>query len=132
MKEKQYLSNRDEVFEECNLKTSNKIYNCHHNVERFDKKRHLVPNDFELNNRRNLTPLKITVHDQLHELMDNDPYFKRNISTRIYLANMAFNGDLCDVPDRLYFTDPVSMMRLKPIRILIWDRRGLINYIKDL
>lgn len=106
MKEKQYLSNRDLVFEQCHLKPSNRKYNCHHIIERFDKKRKLVPSDFPLNNRSNLIPLPIEVHDQLHEIMDNDTYFKRNIHTRVYLANMAFNGELDLVPDRLYYSDP--------------------------
>lgn len=112
MKEKLYLSNRDLVFKECNLKSSNNKYNCHHIIERNDKKRKLVPNDFPLNNRSNLIPLPITVHDDLHKLMDNDPYFKRNINTRVYLANMAFNGELDLVPDRIYFTDPIKTRKV--------------------
>jgi len=108
MKDEVYHRNREEVFKQCGLKTSNKTLNCHHIVERFDKKRKLVPDNFPINDRRNLIPLKITVHDKLHEIIEQEPYFRNNMSTRVYLANMAYCGDLCDVPDRLYFTDPIK------------------------
>ena len=112
-KEKQYLTNKDSVFLDCNIKTNNKRFNCHHIFERNDKKRHLLPKDFQINNRCNLIPLPIKVHNELHEIMDNSKEFRKNISTRVYLANMAFIGELDLVPSRIYYSDPRDMMRSK-------------------
>lgn len=104
MKERLYQHNKEEVFRECGLKPSTKNYNCHHVFNRSDKNRHKLPNDFQINDRSNLIPLPIPIHEQLHWI--DDKYFHNDISTRVYLANMAFNGDLCDVPDRLFSVMP--------------------------
>lgn len=102
MGERAYDRHRKEVFYECDLKPKNKHYSCHHIIEKNDVKRGLVPPDFPINNRDNLIPLPNVIHKELHDIMDT--YFRTDISTRVYLANMAFIGELCDVPDRLYRT----------------------------
>jgi len=110
-KEKDYLSNRVKVFNECDINPNDKRFNCHHIYEKNDKKRHLLPKDFQINNRCNLIPLPIEIHNELHEIMDNTKEFKKNINTRVYLANMAFIGELDLIPQRLYYSDPRDMMR---------------------
>lgn len=107
MSDKELTRNKKIVFQECGLKSKDKkAYNVHHIIEKSDIKRKLVPKDFPINSRENLIPLPKDVHEELHDLMDNDHRYAGNIHTRVYLANMAFCGDLCDVPDRLYFTYP--------------------------
>jgi len=106
MKEGLYLRNKKEVFKDCGLKPKDRKHNCHHTYERNDVKRGYLPKDFPINDRFNLTPLPIIVHNELHDLMDNDHRFAGNIHTRVYLANMAFCGELDLVPDRIYFTYP--------------------------
>lgn len=104
MKEGLYLRNKDEVFIDCGLKPKQKGYNCHHIFNRSDKERHKLPNDFQINDRSNLIPLPIHTHEELHYL--DDHYFHKDISTRVYLANMAFNSELDLVPDRMYHVMP--------------------------
>lgn len=102
MKDKLYIRSRKEVFEDCNIKNSDKRYNCHH--IQFKRDINKLPKDFTLSKRSNLIPLPIDIHEELHELIDQDTYFKNNLQTRVYLANMAFSGDLQDIPDHIYFT----------------------------
>ncbi len=104
MKESSLIRYKREVFKQCGLKTSDKRYNIHHDIEKFDVKRGLVAPDFPVNNRHNLTPLPVDIHRELHEMMDNDPFFARDVTTRIYMANMAFINELDLVPDRFYRT----------------------------
>jgi len=104
MKERLYQHNKEEVFRECGLKPSNKHFNCHHVFNRSDKDRHKLPDDFQINDRSNLIPLPIPTHEQLHWI--DDHYFHRDISTRVYLANMAFCEELDLVPDRMYHVMP--------------------------
>jgi len=111
MKEGLYLRNKKEVFKECGLNSKDRKHNCHHIFERSDLKYGYLPPDFPINDKQFLIPLVVREHNELHELMDNHPYFKRNMNTRVYLANMSFIGELQDVPDRLYFTDPMDMIR---------------------
>jgi hypothetical protein len=111
MSERVYNHNKEQVFRDCGLITHKKGYNCHHIVERFDLKRHLIHPHFPVDHRSNLIPLPMETHEELHELMDNTPCFSRNINTRIYLANMAFIGELDLVPERLYLKDPMDIMR---------------------
>ena len=110
-KESLYLTNRDLVFKERGLKPHTNRENCHHIVEKNDKKRKLIRSDFQLNNRSNLVPLPIEVHEQLHILMDNDKRYKRDVSVRVYFANMALNGELDLVPQRMYHTSFKEIMR---------------------
>lgn len=86
--------------------------NEHHIVFKFDKKCGLVPKRFDLNNPRNKVQLPIKIHDDLHALVNENEMFRRRVDTRIYLANMAYNDELQDVPERLYLKDPITM-RLK-------------------
>lgn len=37
-----------------------------------------------------------------NEIIDSNPEYVNDISLRVYFANMAFCGDLSDVPDRMY------------------------------
>jgi len=34
----------------------------------------------------------------------------RSVDTRVYLANMAYNGDIQDIPDMLYRVKPEDMI----------------------
>lgn len=87
---------RKEVFESAGLvyKKRNGRYNIHHDIFKSDVKRGLVPRNFPINEKRNLTPLPITVHNDLHKLVEETPAFRNNIECRIWLANMAYNGEL--------------------------------------
>jgi len=104
MKEGLYNLNKGETFRECGLKPRTKGYNCHHIYYRIDEKRHRLPSGFQINDRSNLIPLPILTHEELHWI--DDQYFHNDINTRVYLANMAFCGDLCDIPDRIYYVMP--------------------------
>jgi len=110
MSDKELDRNKKLVFQECGLKPKDKkTHNVHHIVEKSDIKRRLVPKSFPINERENLIPLPIIVHNELHDLMDNDHRFAGNIHTRVYLANMAFNAELDLVPSRLYLTNPIEV-----------------------
>ena len=113
MSERVYHRHREEAFNSCPEHPNKKEDNCHHIFERNDKKRKLLPPNFPVDSRQNLIPLPIGYHNLLHEIMDNTKEFKRNVATRVYLANMAFNGELDLIPDRLYLSDPKDMMRSK-------------------
>ena len=109
MSDKELTRNKKIVFEECGLRSKDKkSYNVHHVVEKSDIKRKLVPKSFPINERENLIPLPKDIHEELHDLMDNDHRYAGNIHTRVYLANMAFISELDLVPDRLYFTYPIQ------------------------
>lgn len=108
-KESQYEMNKDIVFHECHIKKG-KNYNTHHIFFRNDEKKHKLPPNFPINSRHNLIPLPVPIHEELHQIVDNEPQFN-DIQLRTYMANMAFNGELRDIPDRMYRTDPREMMR---------------------
>ncbi len=105
--ERSYKQVKKELRKELGLSSKDKKINFHHIIERRDKKEGRVPDDFPINNRQNITPLFIQSHEQLHFLDDN--YFHNDITTRVYLANMAFNEELDLVPDRFYRTQ--SMLK---------------------
>lgn len=109
-KEKNYLSNRVKVFNECNINPNNKRFNCHHDYFRIDLRKHLLPNNFPINNTSNLTPLPIEIHDELHYIIENEVKY-RDIKLRKYMSNMAFIGELDLIPERIYYSDPRDMMR---------------------
>jgi len=112
MSDKELDRNKKLVFQECGLKPKDKkSYNVHHVIEKSDIKRKLVPKDFPINERENLIPLPKDVHEELHDLMDNDHRYAGNIHTRVYLANMAFNQELDRVPEDIYLKDPMDIMR---------------------
>ena len=111
MAERLYDRNRAEVFQECGLKPSDKKHNCHHIYERQDLKHHRVPKGFPINCRENLIPLPKDVHAELHEIVENNPVYRKDISLRVYFANMAFCGDLCDVPERGYQSFPNDLVK---------------------
>ena len=106
MKEGLYLRNKDEVFIDCGLKPKQKGYNCHHELFRNDLKTHKLHPDFPINDKANLIPLPIPVHEELHKLVDSNPLFKNDISLRVYFSNMAYIGELDLVPQRGYQTFP--------------------------
>lgn len=111
--EKEYHQNRNSTFKLCGIDPNNKSFSCHHLYFKHDKKTNKLPPFFPVNCRSNLIPLPIEIHNDLHALIDNSKEFKRNISTRVYLANMAFNRELDLVPERLYLSNPRDMMRSK-------------------
>ena len=108
-KETEYEINKDLVFHECHVK-KDKHHNMHHIYFRNDEHKHKLPVGFPINDRCNLIPLPVPVHEELHWIVDNDRNYK-DIQLRTYLANMAFNGELEDIPDRLYVSDPNDMIR---------------------
>lgn len=95
---------RRECFEQAGIKNPkrNPRYNIHHVYQKRDKREHSLPPGFNVNQRSNLIPLEIEVHNELHKIIDNNPRYRNDISLRVYFANMAFCGDLSDVPDRMY------------------------------
>lgn len=109
-KESQYEINKELVFNECHVKRRDKHNNCHHIFFRNDEKKHRLPPNFPINARQNLIPLPVPVHEELHQIIDSEPQFK-DINLRVYMANMAFIGELDLIPDRLYEVDPKDMMR---------------------
>lgn len=106
-----YKQHKKEVFIDCGLKPRQKDHNTHHIFFRCDLDRHLIPADFPIDDERNLVPLPVQTHATLHKIVDTTPKFKKDVSTRVYLANMAFCGDICDIPDRIYYVKPEDMMR---------------------
>jgi len=106
MKEGRYELTKRNERQELGIRSNDKTINFHHIVNRSDYEKHRVPKDFPLNEESNIIPLNIRTHALLHWVDDN--YFHRDISTRVYLANMAFIGELDLAPDRLYFTDPIQ------------------------
>src|SRR5574344_979630 len=112
MSERVYHDNRTKTFKECNLNPHDKKYTCHHIFQRSDKHRGLIPDNFNVDRVSNLIPLDIETHNDLHFMLDNIPSLNR-IDLRVYMGNMAFCGDLCDVPDRIYYSNPEDMMKSK-------------------
>lgn len=110
MSERVYHKNRTDVFKQCDLNPKDKTYTCHHLIEKFDVKRGLVPKNYPINSRQNLVPLLADTHNDLHFMLDNIPRLNR-IDLRVYMGNMAFNNELDLVPDRLYYSNPLDMMR---------------------
>ena len=100
------LSHRDrkEIFDQVGITNPkrNPRYNIHHVYQKRDKREHSLPTGFNVNQRSNLIPLEIPVHNELHKIIDNNTEYRNDISLRVYFANMAFCGDLSDVPDRMY------------------------------
>lgn len=96
MKEKLSNKTRKEVFTDCGVvyKKRNGRYNIHHDIFKSDVKRRLVPRNFPVNEKRNLTPLPIEVHNELHKIVEETPAFRNNIECRKWLSNYAYNGDL--------------------------------------
>lgn len=102
--ERAYKQAKTVLRKELGLDPNDKSINFHHIIERQDKKDHLIPDDFPINNRSNLVPLPIDTHDTLHYI--DQHYFHNDISTRVYLANMAYNSELDLVPDRIFCVMP--------------------------
>lgn len=109
-KETEYEFNKDIVYHECGVRKKDKHSNMHHIYFRNDEKKHKLPPNFPINDRCNLIPLPVPIHEKLHWIVENDPNYK-DIQLRTYLANMAFNGDIQDIPDRLYTSDPEDMIK---------------------
>lgn len=88
-----------------------KEFNIHHIVFKNDKKTGLVPSSFSLNFESNKVKLPIGVHNELHAIVDSNPIFKKDVSTRVYLANMAYNGELDMIPENFYRVNPVELQK---------------------
>lgn len=104
-----YHQNKAEVFAECGLRPHEKGYNCHHIINRSDVDRKKVSRTFPLDDKENLIPLLESTHELLHKI--DSLYFHKDITTRVYLANMAFIGELDLVPDRFYRCLPETRKR---------------------
>jgi len=102
---------RREIFEECGVPYSKRksTHNVHHVIQKRDVRDRLVPKNFPVNDRSNLIVLPIITHNQLHKIIDTVSMF-RSVDTRVYLANMAYNGDIQDIPDMLYRVKPEDMI----------------------
>ena len=102
---------RREIFEECGVPYSKRksTHNVHHIIQKRDVRDRLVPKNFPVNDRCNLIVLPIITHNQLHRMIDTVSMF-RSVDTRVYLANMAYNGDIQDIPDMLYRVKPEDMI----------------------
>ena len=98
---------RREIFEECGVPYSKRksTHNVHHIIQKRDVRDRLVPKKFPVNDRSNLIVLPIKTHNQLHEIIDSNPEYANDISLRVYFANMAWNGELQDIPERMFRTN---------------------------
>ena len=103
---------RREIFEECGVPYSKRksTHKVHHVIQKRDVRDRLVPKNFPVNDRCNLIVLPIITHNQLHKIIDSNPEYANDISLRVYLANMAYNGDIQDIPDMLYRVKPEDMI----------------------
>lgn len=110
MSERVYHNNRTDVFKQCDLNPNDKTKTCHHLYQRSDEHNQLLPSNFKIDSRINLLPLDQEIHKDLHFMLDNIPSLNR-IDLRVYMGNMAFNNELDLVPDRLYYSNPLDMMR---------------------
>ena len=99
---------RREIFEECGVPYSKRksTHNVHHVIQKRDVRDRLVPKNFPVNDRSNLIVLPIKTHNQLHKIIDSNPEYANDISLRVYFANMAWNGELQDIPERMFRTNP--------------------------
>lgn len=99
---------RREIFEECGVPYSKRktTHNVHHIIQKRDVRDRLVYKKFPVNDRSNLVVLPIIIHNQLHEIIDNDPMYVNDISLRVYFANMAWNGELDLIPEGMFRTNP--------------------------
>lgn len=66
----------------------------HHIIFKSDVKYGDAPRDFPVNAEFNKVRLPNDVHRELHELVERTPAFKWNINSRVWLANIAYNGEL--------------------------------------
>ena len=97
---------RREIFKECGVPYSKRksTHNVHHVIQKRDVRDRLVPKNFPVNDRCNLIVLPIKIHNELHEIIDSNPEYANDISLRVYFANMAWNGELQDIPERMFRT----------------------------
>ena len=98
---------RREIFEECGVPYSKRksTHNVHHVIQKRDVRDRLVPKNFPVNDRSNLIVLPIITHNQLHKIIDSNPEYANDISLRVYFSNMAWNGELQDIPERMFRTN---------------------------
>ena len=70
-KEREYNRNSARVREIYGIAKDDKTYSMHHIVQRSDVRRYPeIWGDFHVNQKSNLIPLKIRVHQKVHELID--------------------------------------------------------------
>jgi len=98
---------RREIFEECGVPYSKRksTHNVHHVIQKRDVRDRLVPKNFPVNDRCNLIVLPIITHNQLHKIIDSNPEYVNDISLRVYFANMAWNGEIEDIPEHMFRTN---------------------------
>lgn len=98
---------RREVFDDCGVPYSKRksTHNVHHVIQKRDVRDRLVPKNFPVNDRSNLIVLPIITHNQLHKIIDSNPEYVNDISLRVYFANMAWNGELEDIPECMFRTN---------------------------
>ena len=105
MKEKLSHQARKDIFEQCGVEWGKRktTHNVHHDYFRCDLKRHLIPSNFNIKDKNNLTVLPRQTHEKLHWIVENDIQY-RDIRLRKYMSNMAFNGDLDLIPQNIYYS----------------------------
>ncbi|MDD2482878.1 MAG: hypothetical protein PHE32_02860 [Candidatus Shapirobacteria bacterium] len=128
-----YKINRARVFEIYNIDLNNPNYNCHHIVTREDKKRGIVPPDFDLNIKANLYPSLIRDHNELHRRLDrlesplilnkeiNYPISNFIRVNLIPIGSFLFDPKIIEEIDK-----PNIREKSNPLKFLVWKRQGIL------
>ena len=70
-----YIDNRNRVFDIYGINSKNKQYNCHHITTKLDLNIGIVSPIFDVDNKSNLYPLRVSLHhilNQIIEAVDSD------------------------------------------------------------
>jgi hypothetical protein len=95
-----YAENRTLAFEQLGINPNDRRYNCHHIIQKKDKKNGLAQG-IDIDDVANLLPLPIEEHNFLHKYLDTH-YEVNTISMRVNIANIIYNGDECDYETQEY------------------------------
>jgi len=89
-----YLANRTEAFLKKGIDPSDKRFNCHHILSKFDKKLGRLPEGYDIDQVDNLLPILIERHEELNCFMEHHHELYEDISNRQDLAHLAEIGQL--------------------------------------
>ena len=67
MSKESYRANRTRVFDIMGIDPKDRRYNCHHICDRASAKQGCFGDDFDVDGKANLTPMKIEDHKALHK-----------------------------------------------------------------
>jgi hypothetical protein len=112
MRSQEYSRNRDIVFQELGIDPSDRRYNCHHMIQKRDKK--CGRTNVNINAKENLIPMPIQEHECLHKFIDSHPELRNDVSMRVTIANLFFNGDICD-----YYDCPIPRPKREKVEPII-------------